>query len=201
MVSGSSCAGGWLGLGDTTGFVLPHGRSFRVNHSKTVCLPDYPAGWGAARGLGEGALVSHRICLCDVLIESDRLWTSWTPAGLTSEAFSAASSLCHGWWEEDGNSSRRKVTQHLKRPFHVLPTTSCRTAHSQGRRSSPLYSLPEVSQKTFFCKPFYRELCLGYHHCSSSTSSSCLCQGSQPRHWGTEGQIRTSYPFHAKSRG
>lgn len=150
MVSGSSCAGGWLGLGDTTGFVLPHGRSFRVNHSKTVCLPDYPAGWGAARGRGEGALVSQRICLCDVLIESDRLWTSWTPAGLTSEAFSAASSLCHGWWEEDGNSSRRKVTQHLKRPFHVLPTTSCRTAHSQGRRSFLLYSLPEVSQKTFF---------------------------------------------------
>lgn len=140
--------------------------------------------------------MSHRICLCDVLIESDRLWTSWTSVGLTSKAFSAAQlpvpRLVGGGWEFFSEKS-------YSAPETTIPHAATQLTASED--SFILFSLPEVSQKTFFCKPFYRELCPGYHHCSSSISSSCLYQGSQPRHWGTEGQIRTSYPFHAKSRG
>lgn len=92
-------------------------KNFSCKAQQNQVFAWLPSRLGAERGDGEGAFLSHRICLYDVLTGRDRLWIS---AGLTPEASSAPSSLCHGCWEEDGNSSWRKVAQHLKRPFHEL---------------------------------------------------------------------------------
>lgn len=76
---------------------------------------------------------------------------SWISAGLTSEV------LLHSWLlvpcATAGGRRRRKAAQHLKCPFHVLPTTSCTVAHGQSSWGFPLFSPPEVSQKPLFVGP------------------------------------------------
>lgn len=89
--------------------------------------------------------MSHRICLCDVLIESDRRWTSWTSVGLTSKAFSAAQlpvpRLVGGGWEFFSEKS-------YSAPETTIPHPATQLTASED--SFILFSLPEVSQKTFF---------------------------------------------------
>lgn len=67
---------------------------------------------------------------------------SWISAGPTSEALLRSGLLVPGATVGErrmGIAPWRKVTQHLKQTFHVLPTTPCHVAHGQGSWAFPLF--------------------------------------------------------------